>query len=97
MKQENNRGKGGDQKDGYREFTAIGTGGMVGGGIFAVFEGLSVDLTCDKRPGRFPPCRNRHLAHILSYSRPSPSSIRTREDNVPLDQAFFGPWPEGTG
>ena len=40
------------QKIGYREATAIGIGGMVGGGIFAVL-GLSVDLAHGGAPVAF--------------------------------------------
>ena len=58
----------GDKKVGYWEVTAIGIGGMVGGGIFAVL-GLSVDLTRGGAPLAFLLAGIVALVTAYSYTR----------------------------
>jgi len=57
--------KSGKKGLGYWEITAIGVGGMVGGGIFAVL-GLAVELTSGGRSTRsFFNCRYRCPRYLL--------------------------------
>ena len=57
-----------EEKLGYWEVTAIGVGGMVGGGIFAVL-GLSVDLTGGGAPIAFLIAGIVALVTSYSYAR----------------------------
>ena len=72
-----------DEKIGFWEVTAIGIGGMVGGGIFAVL-GLSVDLTHGGAPVAFLLAGIVALVTSYSYTRLSVSfSEPGRHGGVP--------------
>jgi amino acid transporter len=72
---------------GYWEATAIGVGGMVGGGIFAVL-GLSVDLTHGGAPAAFLVAGIVALVTAYSYARLSVSFPSQGGTVAFLDRAF---------
>ncbi len=74
-------------KIGYWEATAIGVGGMVGGGIFAVL-GLSVDLTRGGAPAAFLMAGIVAVATSYSYARLSVSFPSQGGTVAFLDRAF---------
>jgi amino acid transporter len=80
-------GKTGDDKIGYFEVAAIGIGGMVGGGIFAVL-GLSVDLTRGGAPLAFLLAGIVALFTSYSYSRLSVTHPSQGGTVAFLDRAF---------
>jgi amino acid transporter len=75
------------QKIGYREATAIGIGGMVGGGIFAVL-GLSVDLAHGGAPVAFLFAGIVALVTAYSYAHLSVSFPGQGGSVAFLDRAF---------
>jgi amino acid transporter len=75
------------QKIGYWEATAIGVGGMVGGGIFAVL-GLSVDLAHGGAPLAFLIAGLVALATAYSYTRLSVAFPDQGGTVAFLDRAF---------
>ncbi len=75
------------QKIGFWEVTAIGIGGMVGGGIFAVL-GLSVDLTHGGAPVAFLLAGIVALVTSYSYARLSVSCPSQGGTVAFLDRAF---------
>ncbi len=75
------------QKIGYWEATAIGVGGMVGGGIFAVL-GLSVDLAHGGAPLAFLIAGVVALVSAYSYTRLSVSFPSQGGTVAFLDRAF---------
>jgi amino acid transporter len=79
--------KSGTRKIGYREATAIGIGGMVGGGIFAVL-GLSVDLTHGGAPMAFLLAGIVALVTSYSYARLSVTYPSQGGTVTFLDRAF---------
>lgn len=74
-------------KIGYWEATAIGVGGMVGGGIFAVL-GLSVDLTHGGAPAAFLIAGIVALVTSYSYARLSVAFPSQGGTVAFLDRAF---------
>ena len=72
----------GNGKLGYWEVTAIGVGGMVGGGIFAVL-GLSVDLTRGGAPIAFLMAGMVALVTSYSYARLSVTFPSQAEATLP--------------
>ena len=76
-----------DRKLGYLEVTAIGVGGMVGGGIFAVL-GLSVDLTRGGAPVAFLVAGIVALVTSYSYTRLSVTYPSQGGTVAFLDRAF---------
>jgi len=74
-------------KIGFREVTAIGIGGMVGGGIFAVL-GLSVDLTHGAAPLAFALAGVVALVTSYSYARLSVRFPSQGGTVAFLDRAF---------
>jgi amino acid transporter len=76
-----------DRKLGYWEVTAIGIGGMVGGGIFAVL-GLSVDLTRGGAPMAFLLAGIVALVTSYSYTRLSVTYPSQGGTVAFLDRAF---------
>ena len=76
-----------DQAVGYWEVTAIGVGGMVGGGIFAVL-GLSVDLTNGGAPVAFLIAGVVALVSAYSYARLSVAFPSQGGTVAFLDRAF---------
>jgi len=81
------KSKSGDGKLGYWEVTAIGVGGMVGGGIFAVL-GLSVDLTRGGAPLSFLIAGMVALVTSYSYARLSVTCPSEGGTVAFLDRAF---------
>ncbi len=79
--------KSGSEKLGYWEVTAIGVGGMVGGGIFAVL-GLSVDLTRGGAPVAFLIAGLVALVTSYSYARLSVTYPSQGGTVAFLDRAF---------
>jgi amino acid transporter len=79
--------KSGKGSIGYWEATAIGVGGMVGGGIFAVL-GLSVDLTSGGAPIAFLMAGIVALVTSYSYARLSVTYPSQGGTVVFLDRAF---------
>ena len=77
----------GNGKLGYWEVTAIGVGGMVGGGIFAVL-GLSVDLTRGGAPIAFLMAGMVALVTSYSYARLSVTFPSQGGTVAFLDRAF---------
>jgi amino acid transporter len=77
----------GDGRLGYWEVTAIGVGGMVGGGIFAVL-GLSVDLAGGGAPIAFLIAGIVALATSYSYARLSVTFPSQGGTVAFLDRAF---------
>jgi amino acid transporter len=77
----------GTKKVGYWEVTAIGIGGMVGGGIFAVL-GLSVDLTRGGAPMAFLLAGIVALVTSYSYARLSVTYPSQGGTVAFLDRAF---------
>jgi amino acid transporter len=77
----------GNRNLGYWEVTAIGIGGMVGGGIFAVL-GLSVDLTRGGAPAAFLIAGIVALATSYSYARLSVTFPSQGGTVAFLDRAF---------
>jgi amino acid transporter len=77
----------GNKKLGYWEVTAIGVGGMVGGGIFAVL-GLSVDLTHGGAPEAFLIAGIVALVTSYSYTRLSVAYPSQGGTVAFLDRAF---------
>ena len=77
----------GDGKLGYLEVTAIGVGGMVGGGIFAVL-GLSVELTRGGAPVAFLLAGIVALVTSYSYARLSVTYPSQGGTVAFLDRAF---------
>jgi amino acid transporter len=77
----------GTRKVGYLEVTAIGIGGMVGGGIFAVL-GLSVDLTRGGAPMAFLLAGIVALVTSYSYARLSVTYPSQGGTVAFLDRAF---------
>ncbi len=77
----------GTRKIGYWEVTAIGIGGMVGGGIFAVL-GLSVDLTRGGAPMAFLLAGIVALVTSYSYTRLSVTYPSQGGTVAFLDRAF---------
>jgi amino acid transporter len=75
------------EKIGYREVTAIGVGGMVGGGIFAVL-GLSVELTGGGAPLSFLIAGIVALVTSYSYARLSVTFPSQGGTVAFLDRAF---------
>ena len=76
-----------DRTMGFWEVTAIGVGGMVGGGIFAVL-GLSVDLTHGAAPIAFLLAGLVALVTAYSYARLSVTYPSQGGTVVFLDRAF---------
>jgi amino acid transporter len=76
-----------EQKVGYWEATAIGVGGMVGGGIFAVL-GLSVDLAHGGAPLAFLIAGTIALVTAYSYTRLSVAFPSQGGTVAFLDRAF---------
>ncbi|MEJ2359797.1 MAG: APC family permease [Gammaproteobacteria bacterium] len=76
-----------NEKLGFWEVTAIGVGGMVGGGIFAVL-GLSVELTRGAAPLAFLLAGSVALVTAYSYARLSVSYPSQGGTVAFLDQAF---------
>ena len=76
-----------DDKLGYWEVTAIGVGGMVGGGIFAVL-GLSVNLTHGGAPLAFALAGIVALVTAYSYARLSVTYPSEGGTVAFLDRAF---------
>ncbi|MGD2137188.1 MAG: APC family permease [Gammaproteobacteria bacterium] len=74
---------------GYREATAIGIGGMVGGGIFAVL-GLSVDLARGGAPAAFLIAGGVALVTAYSYARLS-VALPSQGGTVAFLDRAFGP------
>jgi len=79
--------KSGKKNLGYLEVTAIGVGGMVGGGIFAVL-GLSVDLTRGGAPFAFLIAGLVALVTSYSYARLSVTHPSQGGTVAFLDRAF---------
>ncbi len=79
--------KSGNKSLGYWEVTAIGIGGMVGGGIFAVL-GLTVDLTHGGAPVAFLIAGIVALVTSYSYARLSVSFPSQGGTVAFLDRAF---------
>jgi len=79
--------RGEDQKMGYWSVVAIGVGGMVGGGIFAVL-GLSVQLTRGAAPVAFLIAGLVALATSYSYTRLSVAYPNEGGTVAFLDNAF---------
>jgi len=77
----------GNEKIGYWEVTAIGIGGMVGGGIFAVL-GLSVDLTRGGAPLAFLIAGMVAFVTSYSYARLSVTFPSQGGTVAFLDRAF---------
>jgi len=77
----------GTGKIGYWEVTAIGIGGMVGGGIFAVL-GLSVELTRGGAPIAFLIAGMVALVTSYSYARLSVTYLSQGGTVTFLDEAF---------
>ena len=76
-----------DEKIGYWEVTAIGVGGMVGGGIFAVL-GLSVELTRGGAPSAFLIAGIVALVTSYSYAKLSVAYPSQGGTVAFLDKAF---------
>jgi len=77
----------GKEKLGYWEVTAIGIGGMVGGGIFAVL-GLAVELTKGGAPVAFLIAGLVALVTSYSYARLSVTYLSQGGTAAFLDRAF---------
>ncbi|WP_018293790.1 APC family permease [Mariprofundus ferrooxydans] len=77
----------GKEKLGYWEVTAIGIGGMVGGGIFAVL-GLAVELTRGGAPVAFLIAGLVALVTSYSYARLSVTYLSQGGTAAFLDRAF---------
>jgi hypothetical protein len=77
----------GEKAIGYREATAIGIGGMVGGGIFAVL-GLSVELAHGAAPVAFLIAGGVALVTAYSYARLSVAFPSQGGTVAFLDRAF---------
>ena len=84
-----NMNKSDSEKIGYWEVTAIGIGGMVGGGIFAVL-GLSVDLTHGGAPMAFLLAGIVALVTAYSYTRLS-VTFPSQGGTVSFLDRAFGP------